>query len=73
MLVSKQELVDLTGRKRPSKVAEQLSVMGIRYVRGADNWPRVHMAELDRVLVGGYQRNHEVQPDANALRAWQQH
>lgn len=73
MLVTQQELKDLTGRRRPSKIAEQLSIMGIRFVRGADNWPRVHMAELDRVLVGGGVRSQDVQPDLNALRVWQQH
>ena len=71
MLISQQELIDLTGRRRPSKVAEQLSIMGIRFVRGADNWPRVHSSEIDRVLVGSLRQGHDIQPDIEGLRSWQ--
>ncbi len=71
MLLSQQELIELTGRKRPSKVAEQLSIMGIRFIRGADSWPRVHLAEIDRVLVGAVPRGNDAQPDMDGLRCWQ--
>jgi len=73
MLVAREDLVALTGRKQPSKVAQQLATMGIRFVRGADNWPRVLQAELDRVLLGANEHTNRTQPDIDALRAWQEH
>ena len=49
-LATRQELQELTGRRRPSAVAAHLRQLGVRYVLAADGSPRVAQAELDRLL-----------------------
>ena len=68
MLATRQDLQDLTGRKRPSAVAGHLRQLGVRYVLGADGWPRVAQAEIDRLL-GPAGAAHGQEPDFEALEA----
>ena len=71
MLVSQQELMDLTGRKRPSAIGRQLAQMGIKYAIAADGWPRVLRIEAERALTHESRTLPGTQPDINSLNEWQ--
>ncbi len=69
-LATRQELLDLTGRKRPSAVAQQLRRMGLHYAPGADGWPRVLVSAIEKLLdPPGHVRTAEV--DVEAMGALQ--
>ena len=67
-LATRQDLCDLTGRKRRGAVADHLRQLGVRYVLGADGWPRVAQAEIDRLL-GPAGATQGKEPDFKALEA----
>jgi|JI10StandDraft_1071094.scaffolds.fasta_scaffold110758_2 hypothetical protein len=70
-LATRQELIALTGRKRPSAVAERLRIMGLHYLDGAaDGWPRVLVSAIEKRLdPPGHSRVAEV--DIEAMGALQ--
>lgn len=41
MFLTREELKDLSGGKRPSSICHWLDCEGIRYAVGLDGWPRV--------------------------------
>ncbi len=41
MFLTRDELKELTGAKRPSSICPWLDREGIRYAIGVDGWPRV--------------------------------
>lgn len=56
-LLTKEELIELTGKKRPNAMCRALDAMNIRYVRGpAGQCPRVSRAHVREVLVSGVRR-----------------
>lgn len=69
-LLTRKDMSDLTGRKRPAAIARQLSEMGIRFEFGADRWPRVLTSEVERVLYGAT-LSKVPEPDFEALKHWQ--
>lgn len=53
MFLSNDELVALTGLRRPSAIRRWLRAQSIAYIDGADGWPRVlHSVILARL--GGH-------------------
>lgn len=55
MFLSKSELMELTGRRRPAAIARALDAMSIRYVcaAGAGQYPKVARAHVVARLVTG--------------------
>ena len=72
MFLTQEQLVELTGRKRPTAIARQLAVMGIRYAIAADRWPRVMALEVERVFCTPAEKTNIFLPDADALTSWQE-
>lgn len=69
-IATRQELRDLTGAKRPTKVIEQLRIWGVHYLEGADGWPRVLVSAIEKRLdPPGHARVAEV--DLEAMGALQ--
>ncbi len=52
MLLSIEELKELTGLKRYSKMIEWLRSKGIRYIEGADGIPKVSKEHIESILCG---------------------
>jgi hypothetical protein len=70
MLLTKAQLAELSGYQRPSAVRRWLISEGIKFLLGADGWPRVHEQEVERFLVGGRAKRVR-EPDADGLRRYQ--
>ncbi|MGH8651514.1 MAG: DUF4224 domain-containing protein [Gammaproteobacteria bacterium] len=70
MLLTKAQLAELTGYQRPSAIRRWLIDEGIKFLLGADGWPKVHEEEVERLMVGGRTKRRS-QPDVEALRNWQ--
>lgn len=49
-VLTKQELRELSGLKRPSSIAAWASSKGLHYLVGADGWPRISRAAVERLL-----------------------
>ena len=41
MFLTREELIELSGGRRPSSICAWLDGEGIRYALGRDRWPRV--------------------------------
>lgn len=65
MLLSPDEIIDLTGYMQPKKQCEYLLKHGIPYLPGRDARPRVSRAAVE-LLLGG--RGRRPGPNVNALR-----
>lgn len=70
MLLTKAQLAELTGYQRPSAIRRWLISEGIKFLLGADGWPRVHEEEVERLMVGGKTKRGS-QPDVDGLRNYQ--
>lgn len=70
MLLTKAELAELTGYQRPSAIRRWLINEGVKFLLGADGWPKVHEEEVERLMVGGRTKRRS-RPDIEALRNWQ--
>lgn len=59
MFLSRAELIELTGAKRPGAICAWLDREGIRHVVGIDGWPRVLrsviLARLDPSTVASHE------------------
>ena len=64
MLLSADELTELTGYKQPTKQIWWLLKNGIRYTVGADGHPRVLASTIESAMGSGTRRT---EPDAEAL------
>jgi hypothetical protein len=71
LLLSRQELIELTGYRRPSAMKRWLLVEGVKFLVGADGWPKVHHNELESILVKTPKRRQSATPDATSLVKWQ--
>jgi hypothetical protein len=58
------ETADLTGAKKRPRHIEALVRNGIRFFVGADGWPRVPRAEIER-----HDHGRESEPDFASMRA----
>ena len=65
MLLTHDEIIDLTGYKQPKKQCEHLLSHGIRFLPGRDGRPRVSRAFLERLLGG---KTHKSQADLDGLK-----
>ncbi len=52
MLLSIEELKELSGRKNKSKIKEWLRSKGVNYLEGADGYPRVSKEYIEAMLNG---------------------
>ena len=52
MILSLQELKDITGTATRRTMLAALSAMGVHYVLGIDGWPRVSRDLMEEVLRG---------------------
>lgn len=70
MLLSVEELKELSGRKNKSKIKEWLHTKGVTYLEGADGYPKVSKELVEEMLKGNVEiRSHiRKRGDANALR-----
>jgi hypothetical protein len=52
MLLSIEELKELSGRKNKSKIKEWLRSKGVNYLEGADGYPKVSKEYIEEMLKG---------------------
>lgn len=70
LFLSRDELMDLTGRKIRSKVIAWLTENGYKYDVAADGWPKVlHAAVEARLMPSASKRKTKVQPDFTAYES----
>lgn len=60
MFLTREELIELTGGRRPSSVCHWLDRQGIRYAIARDGWPRV-LRSVILVHLGAPSANNEPQ------------
>lgn len=70
MLLSIEELKELSGRKNKSKIKEWLRSKGVIFLEGADGYPKVSKEYVEQMLQGNIEIKSHVRKrgDANALR-----
>ena len=68
-LATRQDLRDLTGYRRPSRIAAMLGRLHVPYVLGRDGWPRVAQAQVDRLL-DPRRPQRDDEPDFTALATY---
>lgn len=74
MLLSVEELQELTGLKRHSKMIEWLRSKGIRYIEGADGIPKVSKDHISEILNGTVTIHaQKSKPNRSALREYMGH
>ena len=69
MILSKADIKEITGFVKAKKQIEWLSKNNISYLIGGDTYPKVLVAEIERVMLQGHsssKRNSE--PDFEALK-----
>ncbi len=71
VLLSREQLVELTGYRRPSAMRRWLICEGIKFLIGADGWPKVHEAEIELILTKSEKRRAHGHPDSETLEKWQ--
>lgn len=75
LLLTPDEIIDLTGYKLPKKQSQWLSRQGIIHMIGRDGKPRVNRAHVNKVMGAGETKPVEprelTEPDIDALRALQ--
>ena len=59
MFLTRDEIKELTGARRPSTVRECLDREGIAYINGIDGWPRVLRSVILDRLDPGQKHEHE--------------
>ncbi|MBP8788271.1 MAG: DUF4224 domain-containing protein [Azonexus sp.] len=59
MFLTREELIELSGGRRPSSICAWLDGEGIRYALGRDRWPRVLRSVILVRLGNATQANHE--------------
>jgi hypothetical protein len=52
MLLSIEELKELSGRKNKSKIKEWLRTKGVTFLEGADGYPKVSKEYVEQMLSG---------------------
>lgn len=62
MFLTRDQLVELTGYRRPSKQIGQLRSMGLRFFVAADGYPRVPESAIN-----GERKENRSKPDFSAL------
>lgn len=55
MLLSVEELKELSGRKNKSKIKEWLHTKGLVFLEGADGYPKVSKEYIEQMLNGSVQ------------------
>lgn len=70
MILDRNELRELTGRRQRTAQARVLEALGIRYARRPDGTLIVHEDEVRRALVGESPKRRR-EPDVEALLAYQ--
>lgn len=63
MFLTRPELQELTGYKKPSCMIRQLQSYGLRFFVAADGYPRVARSEIE----GGKQEKPKSRPDFSAF------
>lgn len=67
MILTEEQVAQLTGRKRPSSQQRWLKENGIKFLEGADGRPRVLVSHLEQVM-GGRGMRKATQPNVVALQ-----
>jgi hypothetical protein len=68
-VLTREELIKLTDRKQPAKIAAQLAAQGFSFTWGADGYPKLdrqHYLSLMNPSSGGSRRRRE--PNFDAVR-----
>lgn len=70
MLLSVEELKELSGRKNKSKIKEWLRTKGVNFLEGADGYPKVSKQCIEDMLKGNVQIKSSARKrgDVSALR-----
>jgi hypothetical protein len=70
MLLSIEELKELSGRKNKSKIKEWLRTKGVTFLEGADGYPKVSKEYVEQMLSGNIEikQSGRKQGNTNALR-----
>jgi hypothetical protein len=70
MLLSIEELKELSGRKNKSKIKEWLRAKGVTFLEGADGYPKVSKEYIEEMLKGNViiKTHDRKRGNANALR-----
>jgi hypothetical protein len=70
LTLTKDELIELTGKKRATAMARWLQFNGFSFRIGADGYPRVDRGHYQRVMSGGSvaAAPRHTEPDFEAMR-----
>jgi hypothetical protein len=70
LLLSVEELKELSGRKNKSKIKDWLRTKGVNYLEGADGYPKVSKELVEEILKGNIGIKHITRNrcNENALR-----
>jgi hypothetical protein len=66
MLLSVEELKELSGRKNKSKIKEWLHTKGVNFLEGADGYPKVSKEYVQEMLKGNIEIKQAVRKRGNA-------
>lgn len=69
MILTRDDLRSLTGRKARRLICAELDALGMHYAIGIDGWPRVLREHAEQVLSGRKASRRGTQPDFEATGA----